>query len=38
MEGMGDALRGPGAFGAAIEPPAGADEQQRVLAFLGRRA
>jgi uncharacterized protein (TIGR03086 family) len=36
-EGFGDAMRGPKAFGPAVEPPAGADEQQRVLAFLGRR-
>jgi uncharacterized protein (TIGR03086 family) len=36
-EGFGDAMRGPQAFGPAVEPPAGADEQQRVLAFLGRR-
>jgi uncharacterized protein (TIGR03086 family) len=38
MESMGDALRGPGAFGDAVEPPPGADEQQKVLAFLGRKA
>jgi uncharacterized protein (TIGR03086 family) len=37
-EGFGDAMRGPGAFGPAIEPPSGADQQTRVLAFLGRRA
>jgi uncharacterized protein (TIGR03086 family) len=34
---FGDAMRGPGAFGPAVEPPEGADEQQRVLAVLGRR-
>lgn len=34
---MGDALRGPGAFGPAVEPPPGADEQAQFLAFLGRR-
>lgn len=37
MEPMGDALRSPGAFGPAVEPPAGADEQQKMLAFLGRK-
>jgi uncharacterized protein (TIGR03086 family) len=37
MESMGDALRSPGAFGPEVEPPANADEQQRMLAFLGRR-
>jgi uncharacterized protein (TIGR03086 family) len=35
---MGDAMRGPGAFGAEIEAPDGADEQTRMLAFLGRKA
>jgi uncharacterized protein (TIGR03086 family) len=38
MESMGDALRSPGAFGAQVEPPADADEQQEMLAFLGRQA
>jgi uncharacterized protein (TIGR03086 family) len=37
-EQFGDAMRGPQAFGPALEPPAGADEQTRLLAFLGRRA
>jgi len=37
-EGFGDAMRGPNAFGPEVEPPAGADEQQRVMAFLGRRS
>ncbi len=37
-EQLGDAMRGPGAFGPALEPPADADEQTRMLAFLGRRA
>jgi uncharacterized protein (TIGR03086 family) len=36
MESMGDAMRGPGAFGAEIEAPGGADDQQKMLAFLGR--
>lgn len=31
-------LRSPGACGPKLEPPAGADEQTRFLAFLGRRA
>jgi uncharacterized protein (TIGR03086 family) len=35
---MGDALRGPGAFGPELPAPEGADEQARLLAFLGRRA
>ena len=35
---FGDALRGPGVFGPAIDVPGDADEQTRVLAFLGRRA
>lgn len=33
---FGDAIRGPGAFGPEVEPPAGADEQAKLLAFLGR--
>jgi uncharacterized protein (TIGR03086 family) len=36
METMGDALRSPGAFGAAVEAPSDADEQQKMLTFLGR--
>lgn len=36
-ESFGDAMRGPGAFGPAVEPPAGADAQDRLLAFLGRQ-
>lgn len=36
--GFGDAMRGPQAFGPALEPPADADRQTRLLAFLGRRA
>lgn len=35
---LGDAMRSRGAFGEAIEPPAGADDQTRLLAFLGRSA
>lgn len=35
---MDDMLRGPRACGPKLDPPAGADEQTRFLAFLGRRA
>ena len=38
LSGMGDAMRGPGAFGPELEAPDGADDQTRLLAFLGRRA
>ena len=38
MAPMGDALRSPRAFGPEIEVPAEADEQTKLLAFLGRRA
>jgi uncharacterized protein (TIGR03086 family) len=31
-------MRQPGVFGPAVEPPPGADEQTKMLAFLGRRA
>ena len=33
----GDASRSPDVFGPALEPPPDADEQTRLLAFLGRR-
>jgi uncharacterized protein (TIGR03086 family) len=36
-EAFGDAMRNPQAFGAAVDPPPGADAQARLLAFLGRR-
>ena len=36
-ESFGPALRSPQAFGPEIEPPPDADEQDRLLAFLGRR-
>jgi len=36
-ESFGDAMRSPGAFGPAVDPPPGSDEQTRLLAFLGRR-
>lgn len=35
-EAMGDMLRGSGVFGPAVPAPEGADEQARLLAFLGR--
>jgi uncharacterized protein (TIGR03086 family) len=34
----GEAARQPGVFGPELEAPADADEQTRLLAFLGRRA
>lgn len=34
---LGDAMRGPGAFGPELEAPEGADPQARLLAYLGRR-
>jgi uncharacterized protein (TIGR03086 family) len=37
-EGLGAASRSPEVFGPALDPPPGADEQTRVLAFLGRRS
>jgi len=37
-EGFGEALRSPNVCGPALDPPAGADEQTKVLAFLGRKA
>ncbi len=36
MEPMDEILRESGAFGPKVEPPEGADEQTRLLAFLGR--
>lgn len=35
-ESFGDALRGPGWFGPEVELPADADDQAKLLAFLGR--
>lgn len=35
-EGFGDAMRSPKAFGPEVEAPAGADDQTRLIAFLGR--
>jgi uncharacterized protein (TIGR03086 family) len=37
-EALGDSLRSPGVCGPPVEVPAGADEQTRMLAHLGRRA
>jgi uncharacterized protein (TIGR03086 family) len=37
-ERVGDKMRTGGAFGPALDPPAGADAQTRLLAFLGRQA
>lgn len=33
---FGDAMRSPQAFGPEVEAPPGADDQQKLLAFLGR--
>ncbi|HEY8340391.1 MAG TPA: TIGR03086 family metal-binding protein [Egibacteraceae bacterium] len=35
---LGEQARRQGVFGPALEPPPGADEQTRLLAFVGRRA
>jgi uncharacterized protein (TIGR03086 family) len=35
---VGDAMRTSGAFGPKIDPPPDADDQARLLAFVGRRA
>ena len=37
LEPMDDKMRGPGAFGPKIDPPAGADAQTKLLCFLGRQ-
>jgi uncharacterized protein (TIGR03086 family) len=37
-ESFGDAMRGPQAFGPEIEAPPDADDQTKLLAFLGRHA
>ena len=36
-ESFGDAMRSPRAFGPAVDPPAGADDQSKLMAFLGRQ-
>ncbi|RCV59834.1 TIGR03086 family metal-binding protein, partial [Marinitenerispora sediminis] len=38
VAGFGDALRGERVCGPELTPPEGADEQTRLLAFLGRRS
>lgn len=35
-EGYGDGMRSPQAFGPEVEAPAGANDQDRLLAYLGR--
>lgn len=35
---LGDDLRAPGVCGPALDPPIEANEQERLLAFLGRRS
>ena len=37
MEPMDEMMRANGVFGPKVEPPPGADEQTRLLAFMGRR-
>ena len=36
-KGFGDAMRSPGAFGPALDPPPDADRQTKLLCFLGRQ-
>ncbi len=36
VEPLGDAIRAGNTFGPAVEPPAGADAQTRLLCYLGR--
>jgi uncharacterized protein (TIGR03086 family) len=36
LEGLGDNMRQPGVFGPEVDPPSDADEQDRLLAFVGR--
>jgi len=36
LDGLGEHMRGPGVFGPEVEPPADADEQDLLLAFVGR--
>ena len=38
LEPNDEMLRVPGGFGPKVDPPAGADEQTRFLAFVGRQA
>lgn len=37
-ESFGEMMRSPRAFGPEVDPPPAADEQTRLLAYLGRRA
>ena len=37
-KGFVEGMRSPRAFGPAVEPPSDADDQTKMLAFLGRRA
>ena len=37
-EGFGEGMRSPRAFGPALDVPAGADRQTKLLAWLGRQA
>jgi uncharacterized protein (TIGR03086 family) len=37
-EAFGDAMRAPQAFGAELDAPPGADDQTKLLAYLGREA
>jgi uncharacterized protein (TIGR03086 family) len=36
LKSFGDGIRSPGAFGPAVEPPAGADEQTQFICYSGR--
>lgn len=36
LKSFGDGIRRPGAFGPAVEPPAGADEQTQFICYCGR--
>ncbi|MGQ0844274.1 MAG: TIGR03086 family metal-binding protein [Sporichthyaceae bacterium] len=38
LKSFGDGIRSPGAFGPAVEPPAGADDQTQFICYCGRPA
>ena len=38
LKSFGDGIRQPGAFGPAVEPPPGADEQTQFICYCGRTA
>lgn len=38
LKSFGEGIRAPGAFGPAVEPPPGADEQTRFICYCGRPA